>query len=35
MGATGIGVAAGPVAMVAHPDEVVDLVETAVKGGDA
>jgi pimeloyl-ACP methyl ester carboxylesterase len=32
MGATTIEIASSHVAMVSHPDEVVDLVETAVKG---
>jgi pimeloyl-ACP methyl ester carboxylesterase len=32
MGATTIEIASSHDAMVSHPDEVVDLVETAVKG---
>jgi pimeloyl-ACP methyl ester carboxylesterase len=35
MGAVTVEVASSHVAMVSHPDEVVDLVETALKGVDA
>jgi pimeloyl-ACP methyl ester carboxylesterase len=35
MGAITVEVASSHVAMVSHPDDVVDLVETAVKGVDA
>ena len=32
MGAVALEVASSHVAMVSHPDEVVDLIETALKG---
>jgi hypothetical protein len=35
MGASTVEVASSHVLMVSHPDEVADLVETAVKGVDA
>jgi pimeloyl-ACP methyl ester carboxylesterase len=35
MGAIAVEVASSHVAMVSHPDEVVDLIETALKGVDA
>jgi hypothetical protein len=35
MGAVAVEVSSSHVAMVSHPDEVVDLIETALKGINA